>query len=155
MTNPDLDTVAALLGRKPQGVFSVVVRDLNGAPVVIHNQPLLDDKTPMPTSYWLLPGEIHHRVSQLESAGGVNQAEAEIGLAKIAAAHTKYQQERDATISPDHKGVRPSGGVGGTRIGVKCLHAHLAWWLAGGDDPVGNWVSEKLQISRPVNGVLQ
>ena len=38
-----------------------------------------------------------------------------------------------------------SGGVGGTRTGVKCLHAHYAWHLAGGDDPVGRWVSEQLE----------
>jgi uncharacterized protein len=28
---------------------------------------------------------------------------------------------------------------------VKCLHAHYAYYLAGGDDPVGQWVSEQLQ----------
>jgi exopolyphosphatase/guanosine-5'-triphosphate,3'-diphosphate pyrophosphatase len=28
------------------------------------------------------------------------------------------------------------------------LHAHFGWWLAGGDDPVGDWVAEKLSISR-------
>ncbi len=39
-----------------------------------------------------------------------------------------------------HTGPRPFGGVGGTRQGVKCLHAHYAWLLAGGDDPVGRWV---------------
>ena len=41
-------------------------------------------------------------------------------------------------------GPRPSGGVGGTRRGVKCLHAHYAWYLVGGDDPVGRWVAEQL-----------
>ena len=43
-----------------------------------------------------------------------------------------------------HSGPRPSGGVGGTRQGVKCLHAHLAWYLAGGDDPVGRWTAGEL-----------
>jgi len=38
--------------------------------------------------------------------------------------------------------------VGGTRIGVKCLHAHFGWWLAVGNDPVGQWVADKLDISR-------
>jgi hypothetical protein len=42
-------------------------------------------------------------------------------------------------------GPAPSGGVGGTRQGVKCLHAHYAWHLAGGDDPVGRWVAAQLQ----------
>jgi uncharacterized protein len=27
---------------------------------------------------------------------------------------------------------------------VKCLHAHYAYFLAGGDDPVGRWVDERL-----------
>ena len=44
----------------------------------------------------------------------------------------------------DHTGPRPSGGVGGTRAGVKCLHAHYAFHLAGGDDPVGRWVAGRL-----------
>ena len=43
-----------------------------------------------------------------------------------------------------HEGPRPSGGVAGTRVGVKCLHAHYAWFLAGGDDPVGRWVEAHL-----------
>ena len=36
------------------------------------------------------------------------------------------------------------GGVGGTRRGVKCLHAHYASFLAGSDDPVGRWVAARL-----------
>jgi hypothetical protein len=28
---------------------------------------------------------------------------------------------------------------------VKCLHAHYAYFLAGGDDPVGRWVDERLE----------
>ena len=27
---------------------------------------------------------------------------------------------------------------------MKCLHAHYAWFLAGGDDPVGRWVHDQL-----------
>ena len=44
----------------------------------------------------------------------------------------------------EHVGPRPTGGVGGTRTGVKCLHAHWAWHLAGGDDPVGRWIERQL-----------
>jgi hypothetical protein len=29
---------------------------------------------------------------------------------------------------------------------VKCLHAHFAWWLAGGIDPVGAWVDEQCRL---------
>jgi hypothetical protein len=27
---------------------------------------------------------------------------------------------------------------------VKCLHAHYAWFLAGGDDAIGRWVAARL-----------
>lgn len=155
MSAPDDEVVAALLGRKPQGAYQVVVRDRAGTPVVIENSPLLDDGTPMPTMYWLLSGEIHYRVSQLESAGGVDRAEEAVGLDAIATAHDSYRVARETRIKSDYQGSLPSGGVGGTRTGVKCLHAHIAWWLAGGNDPVGDWVAAELGLVRPVNGVTQ
>ena len=69
-------------------------------------------------------------------------------MSGLAAAHERYRVERDAAVAADSAGPRPSGGVGGTRAGVKCLHAHYAWFLAGGDDPVGRWVDEKLKEQR-------
>ena len=62
----------------------------------------------------------------------------------LTAAHDRYAAEREAAIDPEHDGPRPTGGVGGTRRGLKCLHAHYAWWLAGGDDPAGQWVADRL-----------
>ena len=35
--------------------------------------------------------------------------------------------------------------MAGTRTGVKCLHAHYAYHLAGGDDPVGAWTAERVE----------
>ena len=58
----------------------------------------------------------------------------------------RYAAERDAVIADDGRSPRPSGGVGGTRRGVKCLHAHVAWSMAGGDDPVGRWALEHLEL---------
>jgi hypothetical protein len=77
----------------------------------------------------------------------VRAAEAAVDADALAAAHDRYAAERDAALPPAHTGPRPSGGVGGTRTGVKCLHAHYAWFLAGGDDPVGAWIAEKLRAS--------
>ena len=74
-------------------------------------------------------------------------ADGALDPAAVADAHRRYAAERDAAIDDDHAdhvGPRPSGGVGGTRQGVKCLHAHYAWHLAGGDDPVGAWVADQL-----------
>lgn len=136
--------VADLLGRPPRANFEVVVRDSHGQPVVIRNEPLLDDGTPMPTRYWLVGREERRAVGRLESSGGVRAAEAAVDPDDLVAAHRRYAVERDAALAPQHEGPRPSGGVGGTRRGVKCLHAHYAWHLAGGDDPVGRWVAEQL-----------
>jgi len=141
----DRAAVRALLGREPRGGFEIVVRDATGAPVVIRNAPLLDDGTPMPTRYWLVGAEASVAVGRLESTGAVDEVERELGLDVIAEAHARYAAERDAELPPDHPGPRPTGGVGGTRVGVKCLHAHYAWFLAGGDDPVGQWVHEHLR----------
>ena len=140
----DLDEVTLLLGRRPQGDFEVVVRRSDGRPVVIRNAPLLGDGTPMPTRYWLVDDDLRRTVSTLEATGGVRAAEAALDPPEVAAAHQRYATERDAALPPGHTGPRPSGGVAGTRTGVKCLHAHYAWHLAGGDDPVGRWVAERL-----------
>jgi hypothetical protein len=136
--------VRELLGRQPQGAYTIAARDDAGDPVVIQNAPLLDDGTPMPTLYWLVGPEEIRRIGRLEAAGGVDAAEAAVDPDELAAAHARYAAQRDALIPADHDGPRPYGGVGGTRAGVKCLHAHWAWHLAGGDDPVGRWIAEQL-----------
>ena len=148
MNDPDIARLGELLGRVPQGQFEIVVRTKSGDPVVLRNAPFLDDGTPMPTRYWLLGEHETVIVGRLEASGGVNQAEADIGPTALLETHERYAAERDAAIDPTHTGPRPFGGVGGTRIGVKCLHAHFGWWLAMGDDPVGQWVADKLDVSR-------
>lgn len=139
--------VAERLGREPMGDYEVIVRDDAGAPVVIRNAPFLADGTPMPTRYWLVDRAVCIAVDRLEATGGVKAAEAAIDPETLARAHARYAADRDGAIARDHAGPRPHGGVGGTRRGVKCLHAHFAWHLAGGDDPVGRWVAERLAHS--------
>ncbi|MBW3668188.1 MAG: DUF501 domain-containing protein [Actinobacteria bacterium] len=137
--------IVSLLGRQPRGGYDVVVRNEAGDPVVIRNNPLLADATPMPTLYWLVGESAREAVSRLEAAGGVREAEAAVDPHELQAAHDRYAAERDASLPASHGGPRPSGGVGGTRQGVKCLHAHYAYHLAGGDDPVGRWVAQRLE----------
>ncbi len=140
----DLELVSLRLGRTPSGDFIVVCRDEYGHPTVIRNAPFLTDGTPMPTLYWLCDPETNRRVSRLEADGGVRRARAEIPAHLIEEAHRRYEVERNSFIDSSWNGPRPSGGVAGTRTGVKCLHAHYAWFLAGGDDPVGRWVKDAL-----------
>jgi uncharacterized protein len=140
----DVAALTELLGRTPRAEFEVVVRNDEGAPVVIRNAPLLHDGTPMPTRYWLVDPALSVAVSRLEGEGGVRAAEHAVDATELVAAHAAYAAERDAALGGAHEGPRPSGGVGGTAVGVKCLHAHYANYLAGADDPVGHWVQERL-----------
>ncbi|HXY93671.1 MAG TPA: DUF501 domain-containing protein [Acidimicrobiia bacterium] len=143
-SHDDVVALTELLGREPAADFEVVVRAGDGAPIVVRNAPLTRDGTPMPTRYWLVDRELSAAVARLESAGGVRTAEASVDPDALRAAHDAYAAERDAALSAAHNGPRPHGGVGGTRTGVKCLHAHYAHHLAGGDDPVGAWVATML-----------
>jgi hypothetical protein len=148
----DVAVLTRLLGRAPQAEFEVVVRTPAGVPMVVRNAPFTRDGTPMPTRYWLVDPGLNLEVSRLEAAGGVRQAQAAIAPESLQAAHDAYAVERDSQIPSSHLGPRPSGGVGGTRVGVKCLHAHLAYFLAGGDDPVGQWTHQELEqrsVARP------
>lgn len=139
----DDDAVRRLIGREPQGEYTVMVRAANGDPVVLCNAPLLRDGTPMPTLFWLCGHDEVIAVSRLEADGAVNEVEAVIGMEAMSGIHDRYESLRESFMPAGHTGPRPSGGVGGTRRGVKCLHAHFGFWLAGGDDAVGEWVAAR------------
>lgn len=116
--------------------------------------PFLDDGTPMPTRYWLVGERDRLLVSRIESKGGIAEAESVIDPEALLQSHLRYAAERDADIPTNYEGPRPSGGVGGTRRGLKCLHAHYAWFLVGGKDPAGFWVAEQIEaaIAEEVEG---
>jgi uncharacterized protein len=140
----DIERVTELLGREPVGRFRVVVRDDAGWPVVIENDPWLGNGRPMPTQFWLVGRSANAAISRLESAGGVRRAEQELDPTDVAKAHRDAELERQSLMD-NREGPRPTGGVGGTRQGLKCLHAHYARFLAGRVDVVGEWASTRLR----------
>ena len=110
------------------------------------------DGNPFPTLYWLTCPETVRAVSRLESAGWIkrleDQAAIDPGLrSDLRTAHQEYALERELL----HPGAGAWGGVGGAARGVKCLHAHYAYHLAGGPDPAGRWVAEQLAAGEPVH----
>lgn len=141
----DRATVEAQIGRPLRAESVVVARCHLGLPVVVAVPPVLDDGTPFPTRFWLTCPLAATRIGRMEGAGGVKRMEAkaetdpEFG-AGLAAAHRRYAADRDALV-PDGTEPRPSGGVGGTARGVKCLHAHYADSAAGNANPVGQLVA--------------
>jgi hypothetical protein len=123
----------------------VVVRRVDGRPVVIENEPHLRDGTPMPTLFWLVDPQLRDDVSRLESDGGVHRFEDLVDADELARTHEAYARRRDAAVVRFDQ-VSAVGGVGGTRVGVKCLHAHLANFLVGADDPVGQLVASSIEV---------
>jgi len=138
----DVDVVAAQLGRPIRSSVDVIARCNLDLPIVIAVPPLLDDGTPFPTRYWLTCPLAVRRVGRIESVGGVKSAEELIAQnEELALRHEiateRYRSERDALLPSNYDGPRPSGGIGGARAGVKCLHAHLADHVAGNSNPIG------------------
>jgi len=141
----DRSVVAVQIGRQPRSPVEVSSRCHLDLPVVTAVPPLLDDGTPFPTRFWLGCPLAVLRISRLESAGGIAAAEALLAgdpALRVAFTETtrRYAAERDRLISADHSGPRPTGGVGGARSGVKCLHAQYADHAAGNVNPIGEWV---------------
>ena len=142
----DLVTVAEQLGREPTTTFTVVARCPDGHPLVIRNEPVDPDGKPFPTLFWLTCPVASKAVSRLESEGWISRLNERIAeepelSAALERAHGEYAKER----ARGHPGAEAFGGVGGTRTGVKCLHAHYANHIAGGDDPVGRWTAERVE----------
>ena len=123
-------------------MVEVAVRCSLSLPVVIKVPPHLDDGTPFPTTFWLTCPLAVRRIGRLEAGGGVRRADARIQAdeafaARHSAAAERYNRERTALIAGEVARPQPSGGVGGSRGGVKCLHAHYADHAVGNDNPVG------------------
>ena len=142
----DFDAVREQLGREPTIPFSVVARCTGGHPLVIRDRPRDADGHPFPTVYWLTCPDAVKAVSTVESDGWIARLNEDAALAPgIEAAHRAYAAERAELPG----GADVAGGVGGTRAGVKCLHAHYAYHLAGGDDPIGRWTAERVEPIHP------
>jgi exopolyphosphatase/guanosine-5'-triphosphate,3'-diphosphate pyrophosphatase len=146
LRSSDLAAVREQLGRDPTTPFAVVVRCTGGHPLVIRNAPRDASGAPFPTTYWLTCPEVVKAVARVEAAGAIarfNERErSDTAFARaLLAAHRSYAQDRAADLPESLE----DGGVGGTRKGVKCLHAHYAFHLAGGVDPVGAWVAEQVE----------
>ena len=151
LRSSDLRIVREQLGREPTVPFTVVARCApEGHPVVIRNRPFDAEGEPFPTLYWLTCPDAVRAVSRLESGGAIRELNERAGsdpafAGSLVRVHEAYAADR-ARGTP---GAEAFGGVGGTREGVKCLHAHYAHHLAGGEDPVGSWTAERVEPTHP------
>ena len=135
------------LGREPTTPFAVVARCPGGHPLVIRNHPLDAMGRPFPTLYWLTCPEAVRRVSGLESEGWIDRLERQFDEDAIGSVRELYAQERGEQL-PEARGW---GGVGGTRRGLKCLHAHAAFALARPGYELGDRILAEVPSLWPVS----
>lgn len=159
----DIEKIGVQMRRRKYNtelLLGVANRCVNNNPRVFVCASLLKGK-PFPTNFWLSCPALVQRAAELESAGGVSELETFIqendvdGWIMYNEEHSRIRRE---LLSPDElnqlrlnnpRGYESfcSGGVGGSRFGrqvhVKCLHLHVASWLALGHHPGGKWLNEK------------
>lgn len=151
-------------------MVGVAVRCRFGRPQVVANFPQASDGTPMPTLFWLVCPLLLEEVSRLEAQGWIHALGEEVASNPEAAA---LEAEADRVYAALRRRLLPVAerrrlrseapriwerlalsGIGGRKEpGVKCLHAHLASYLALGRGYVGRRVVELLaEQAVPVAG---
>ena len=147
----DESVVEAQLDRPPRGKWRVAVRCSLGYPSVVLTEPLLDDGTPFPTLYWLTCPWLIESVGRIEGDGGAAHWAGRLAMEKDLAsrameADAEYRKRRSAETEAEDPCV--TVGVAGQSdpLATKCLHAHVAAYLAGTGDPVGAGVLEQTAI---------
>lgn len=142
VSDEDIQTVSAQLGRPARNVVGIAARCVCGAPTVVSTAPRLDDGTPFPTFYYLSHPAATAAVSTLEATqvmGEYNElltTDDEV-RASYATAHDAYIADRESiAVVPEIAGIS----AGGMPVRVKCLHALVGHALAAGPgvNPIGD-----------------
>jgi uncharacterized protein len=142
----DVVLATKMIGRPLRGSSAVAVRCRWGLPAVLRVDPALEDGTPFPTTFWLACPVANRHVGRLEAQGsmvGLNErltSDAELA-GSYRAAHGRYVAFRD-TRGPS---VPRDPSAGGMPERVKCLHSLYAHHLATRDNPIGQWVAERVE----------
>ena len=133
----DREVVARQLGREPQN-FQVAARCSFGRPSVIENELARN----MPTRFWLTCPHLDKAIARVEAAGGVREAQKEVGDEAVQKVHERHLENYGVRVA----GVREGGYV-------KCLHAFTALHLSGAiPNPVGEWTLERIKRTYPTDG---
>lgn len=146
------------IGREPRGVLGVHTRCEHGYPQVIVTRPVSAIHSNIeifPTLYWLTCPYLRKELAILEGEGLVAHFEQRIQedpefAFRVEENNASYANRRLELIPtvvrenlkeeyPDRFRVLAETGVGGIRSaeGVKCLHTHVADFLAQGENPIG------------------
>ncbi|MCX7653614.1 MAG: DUF501 domain-containing protein [Fervidobacterium sp.] len=151
ISDKDLKIVKKQLSRDVRNVLAICHRCSYGFPVVILSYPIRDD-VPFPTIHYLTCPYLVKQISRLEEKGLIEEFEKEINSNESLKrayenTHREVINKRVSLISERDKkwlNALASVGTGGIKdfSTVKCLHLHVADYLAGIDNPIGKKVYE-------------
>lgn len=142
VSQADIATVSAQLGRPARDVVGIAARCVCGAPTVVATAPRLSDGTPFPTFYYLTHPAATAALSFLEATQVMNeynrllQDDEEIRARYLRAHHGFLSDRESIGVVPEIAGISS----GGMPERVKCLHALAAHTLAAGPgvNPIGD-----------------
>ena len=148
VSDDDLATIEAQLGRTPRGVAEISWRCPCGKPAVARTEPRLAGGTPFPTTYYLTCPRAVSAIGTLENSGMMaemtDRLEQDDELAaQYRAAHESYLADRaELGHVEEIEGIS----AGGMPHRVKCLHVLIAHSLAKGPgvNPLGDEAVEAL-----------
>jgi uncharacterized protein len=146
--------IARQLGRSPRAFRRVVARCPYGLPAVTEQAPYDVHGEPFPTTYYLTCPHLVAGVARIEASGGVERwssaATQDEELAASLARATDEQRRVRHELAGDERGADGGAsldfGIGGSRapLGLKCLHAHVAFALARPGYTLGERILEEV-----------
>lgn len=150
----DLKIVQAQLGRRITNVMAVLRYCSFGFPILVLSYPIRNGQ-PFPTIHYLTCPHLVKEVSRLEEKGWISRFENRIAndetfRSAYMLAHEAVRTKRMEMLTPGDyrwKEVLSQTGTGGINelSKVKCLHLHVADYLAGIPNPVGKEVFEMIE----------
>lgn len=143
------------LGRCLTVDCQIVVYCPQGFPAVTENKPWDKESRPFPTLFWLSCPLAVKKVSQLEASGLIKELEQKLKsniTLQAAFLHgvQAYQQRRQELLKDKNVNFTfLKSGVGGSSnpLAIKCLHAHLAHYLATKNNPIGELIFKQFSWS--------
>ncbi len=164
------------LNRKPDNLIGISRECPFAKPAVIITLPYKKETGVFPTTFWLSCPYLVEEVSRLEDSGLIGKMTDKLQndnqfRAEMEEAHQDYARRRMSLLqdkmketvreeAPGILTVLQESGVGGIqdKEGIKCLHTHLADYLAGGKNPAGKIIRRLIkwpeECSRCENGGL-
>lgn len=134
------------MGRSPRKPYRVVRFCKSGYPLVIASPPLLEDGSRFPNWTYLSCPKMVEAVSRAESAGEIKEyvlrlQEDESLRERLLAANEDFKmlRAREALNWRQEQELSAELNMAGQAdvLKTKCLHAHVAHFLAHIDDPIG------------------